>query len=387
MSQLVISRLFKPSGFNRILKSSVCKDVIRHNKKVRMFSSKPIYSYMLIDHLLNATHCSNDQAYYDAKYKKELVIKDKGLADEVREAMTVGFSRKDEWEASLEKSEDNSTSLVLVNNTMKHHLPPLPSTSLIHNVAISNSPDIEKEDLVVAVKFLGSQVSLCKPFSNSDSGWTNINASGSVHPFSSLLYSKKNKKFLTVSASGNYLWSVDLHFKEEEDEDEDEEEEKCVRPEFAVLLDMNDSLEKLWRFRLESLIWCSRTDHLVESPSGEHFLVKWFREDLMGKKHKEVKIMTQQTEAFLVFRVDTVCSDLIYTQDIGDLCIFLGHSEAFCVPASSSPGLRPNSIYYVGSTFGVHDIANFRTTTFFTEDKVMLRSTEFPYWPTPFSCC
>lgn len=241
----------------------------RHNNKVRMFSSKPTYPYMLIDHLLDAKQCSNDQVYYDDKYKTKLMIKDKGLAEEVREVMTLGFSHKHGWRVNLEKSEDNSTSLMLVSNTssdlVKHHLPPLCSSSRIQNVAISNSPDIKKKDLVVAVKFLGSDVSLCKPFSDSDSGWININTSGSVHPFSSLMYSKKNKKFLTVSPSGEYLWYVDLHFNKEKD----------VHTDFSYLFFQEDPLQKLLKTDLEEYIWHSRTDHLVESPSGEHFLVKW----------------------------------------------------------------------------------------------------------------
>lgn len=234
-----------------------------------MFSSKPTYPYVLLDHLLKAKHCSNDHVYYDDKYKEKLVIKDKGLAEEVREVMTVGFTHRDGWSVYLEKSEDSSTNLMLVSNTsfgsVKHHLPPLSSSSRIQNVAISNSPDIKKKDLVVAVKFLGSDVSLCKPFSDSGSGWININTSGTVHPFSSLMYSKKNKKFLTLSPSGEYFWYLDLHFNEE-----------SVQPNLSYLLFEEDPLRKLYKTELEDYIWRSRTDHLVESPSGEHFLVKWY---------------------------------------------------------------------------------------------------------------
>ncbi|CAE6176443.1 unnamed protein product [Arabidopsis arenosa] len=89
-----------------------------HNKKVRMFSSKPTYPYVLIDHLLKTTkHCSTDQVYYNDEYKDELVIKDNGLAEEVRVAMTHGIPHKYGYRVNLEKSEDNSTSLTLVSNT------------------------------------------------------------------------------------------------------------------------------------------------------------------------------------------------------------------------------------------------------------------------------
>ncbi|XP_010451183.1 PREDICTED: uncharacterized protein LOC104733295 [Camelina sativa] len=362
----------------RLLKSSVCKNVIRHNNtKVRMFCSKPTHPYLLIDHLLKATNCSSNQVYYDDEFRERLVIKDKGLREEVRVAMTDGIPHEHGYRVTLKESEDDdSTNLVLVNNTpsgpVKLHLPSLPISSRIQNVAMSNSRNMRKHELVVAVKFLGSDVYLCEPFSGSCSRWINIDTSGSVHPFSSLMYSKKNKKFLTVGPSGQYYWSLDLDAKEEE----------YFEPKFHYLSSQTDHIKKVLRTDLEDFIWCSRTDHLVESPSGEHFLVKWFGQE--GKVWED-ETLFHTTKRFLVFRVDTICGDLVYTRDIGDLCIFLGHNEACCVPASSSPGLRPNSIYYVGRNFGVHDIATEISTTFFTKDNLPISSTEFPYWPAPSS--
>ncbi|KAF3512988.1 hypothetical protein F2Q69_00010027 [Brassica cretica] len=35
----------------------------------------------------------------------------------------------------------------------------------------------------------------------------------------------------------------------------------------------------------------------------------------------------------------------VYTQDIGDLTIFISKAEAFCVRASSFPGVSPNHVY------------------------------------------
>ncbi|EOA21787.1 hypothetical protein CARUB_v10002251mg [Capsella rubella] len=64
--------------------------------------------------------------------------------------------------------------------------------------------------------------------------------------------------------------------------------------------------------------------------------------------------------AFVVFRQDPEQRMSCYTEDIGDLCIFLGKNEAFCVSATEYPGLRPNSVYYtrMESRFGFYDLSD-----------------------------
>jgi len=49
-----------------------------------------------------------------------------------------------------------------------------------------------------------------------------------------------------------------------------------------------------------------------------------------------------------------------YTDDIGDLCIFLGENESFCLSAKDFPGLNPNSVYFAGhgSGYGIWDLAS-----------------------------
>lgn len=89
----------------------------------------------------------------------------------------------------------------------------------------------------------------------------------------------------------------------------------------------------------------------------------------------------------MVFREDEQLTDkktkcMCYTENIGDLCIFLGRDEAFCVRASSSPGLKANCIYFVGHTCGVYDILTQTCTLFLGKN---LTSNEFPYWPHPLS--
>ena len=53
-----------------------------------------------------------------------------------------------------------------------------------------------------------------------------------------------------------------------------------------------------------------------------------------------------QTKALMVFKIDDE-GNAVYTQDIGDLCIFISKSEPFCVPASSFPGMPSNRVAFL----------------------------------------
>lgn len=75
---------------------------------------------------------------------------------------------------------------------------------------------------------------------------------------------------------------------------------------------------------------------------------------------------------------------MCYTDDIGDLCIFVSKSEAFCVPASSYPGLKPNSIYFVGFGLGIYDLTT-RDVSTFRAPKGALNQIVSPYWFPPAS--
>jgi hypothetical protein len=77
--------------------------------------------------------------------------------------------------------------------------------------------------------------------------------------------------------------------------------------------------------------------------------------------------------------------NMCYTEDIGDLCIFLSKSDPFCVVASSCPGLKPNSIYLMGRCFAVYDLTT-RTARHFKAPKGGPERVPFlPYWLPPFS--
>lgn len=89
------------------------------------------------------------------------------------------------------------------------------------------------------------------------------------------------------------------------------------------------------------------------------------------------------TKRFMVFREEetTQGSIMCYTEDIGDMCIFLANSEAFCVPASSCTGLKPNSIYHMGRGLGFYDLTTGNPHQYLAPDGVPTLS----YWLPPFS--
>lgn len=74
------------------------------------------------------------------------------------------------------------------------------------------------------------------------------------------------------------------------------------------------------------------------------------------------EIVFNKTKRFMVFQLHEKLKNgditAKYTKDIGDICVFFGNNETFCVNASKYPGFKPNSIYYVGYGIGVYDIGN-----------------------------
>ncbi|XP_010448349.1 PREDICTED: uncharacterized protein LOC104730823 [Camelina sativa] len=385
MSRLIINRIFKPSVCKNILRptnvrlfsSTTYTSGLDSDDKTKVnqpFSSRPAYPFLLIDHILNNPDSSSDGRittcdYYNSPNEKVVLINDKDLKEEVCDAMTVGFSRDG---LQVELYYNNATSsygpAIYYEPTdpkienVEAYLPPLPTGSQIQSLAMSSLPTRDK-NWVVGVKSSGSQLSLCRPFGSCK--WINIKTTPHcVNPLSSLMFSKKDKRFYIPTVGGNFLCCLDLH----------SEIPDLHRFKF-------DALPKSVFQELADVSACSRTDHLVESPTGQLFLVKWYGEDSVDYDDNTLNHVTRK---FMVFREGEQSYQnsrtMIYTEDIGDLCIFVGHSEAFCVPASSSPGLKPNCIYFVGNNFGVYDLTTKTCTTFCTGDNVPLKNLKFPYW-------
>ncbi|KAL0715459.1 hypothetical protein Bca4012_064781 [Brassica carinata] len=281
--------------------------------------------------LYGAGHVSLDYAYtinngpmLIKKAPVELVYNDEAVT-------TIGSSHG--WVASLMNDvgtlrlHDDLNPVASDANPKHISLPPLVTlphcqTQIITNVSLSSlSP--EEEDCVVAVKFMGPQLSYCRPSAQGNSKWFNIRIENPSFFSSSVMFSKKHNMFCIPGSGGQLIASWDL-CKDEH------------TPKIQVLRYHN--LPELSEAEREVMDTCFTTQHLVESQStGETFLVKCFRQTVDGGT-------SLQTKAVMVFKVSAK-GNAMYTQDIGDLTIFISNSEPFCVRASSFPGVYPNEVY------------------------------------------
>ncbi|KAJ4911325.1 hypothetical protein Rs2_05946 [Raphanus sativus] len=245
-------------------------------------------------------------------------------------------------------------------------LPPLVTlphcqTKIITNVSMSSSSPEDDEDCVVAVKFLGPQLSFCKPAGKSSKPeWTNIKIENPCFCSSRVMFSKKHNMFRMPGSGGNLIGSWDL----------------CNPSDDPMLQRVRfTNIPKLTNAEQNLLDSCRKSEHLVESrPTGETFLVKQYKKT--AKNKEGVAIM--KTKCLMVFKLDDE-GNAVYTQDIGDLTMFLSMSEPFCVPSISFPGLARNYI----RIFDVDEIGcvNVANIPFFITSTDVSYST--PYWFPP----
>ncbi|KFK27076.1 hypothetical protein AALP_AA8G330900 [Arabis alpina] len=246
---------------------------------------------------------------------------------------TIGASHG--WVATLKddgilRLQDDLNPVALDTDPKRIPLPPLVTlphcqTKIVTNVSMSTSSP-EDEDCVVAVKFLGPQLSFCRP-AQSNSEWTNIRIEPPCFHSSRVMFSQKEKRFRMPGSGGHIIASFHLCGE-------------MTKPRIRKL--QCTHLPELTKAKRELLDSCYTTEHLVESiTTGETFLVKWYR------KEGEIfdGIVKMRTQEVMVFKLGKE-ENAVYTQDIGDLNIFLSRSEPFCVPASSFPGMRPNYIHF-----------------------------------------
>ncbi|CAN8303932.1 unnamed protein product [Cochlearia groenlandica] len=271
-------------------------------------------------------------------------------------------------------------------------LPPLTpllscQTNVVWNVAMSSCPDDndDDDDYVVGIKSLGDQLSFCRPHLD-DLCWTKISTPFDHFPTSNLMYSKRDKRFCLLGPGGHHFLSydlVDIFNKKHHHHHEFHE------------LHFRDIPKSLAYVSDEMLPYTLRTEHLVESPSGdERFLVKCYAKCCCLGDDDE-KSLSYETQMLMVFREEETLDGkytMCYTEDIGDMCIFISKSDAFCVKATSFPGLTPNSIYFIGFEFGIYHLSTRTISTFYvptksnaSSDFLLDRICSMPYWFPPFS--
>ncbi|KAG2311222.1 hypothetical protein Bca52824_022779 [Brassica carinata] len=208
----------------------------------------------------------------------------------------------------------------------------------------SSCPDQNQEDFTVAAKFCGTHLSVCL----------------ASLPLSSCI--PRETKPSISSVKGLYMGSLHLSNMKK----------KKIRYQEVRLCNFP-------KIPGEMLDRCFTSKHLVESPSGDLFLVKYAQcsyntEDQNG----EAEGIHSKTKRFMVFREDEKRRYFSYTEDIGDLCIVLSKGEALCVSSSMYPGLKPNSIYYIGHGLGSYDLASGTVYSFEPLGATMLNHA--PFW-------
>ncbi|EOA32819.1 hypothetical protein CARUB_v10016130mg [Capsella rubella] len=344
------------------------KDALK-NQSVRLSQTPP---YLTIGFWLK----EDSLHLYDPVKEDTTKISDKTLPEELHTLQLQGISHG--WGLFMDQ---HDSSVVRISNfflpsasklsptvTPLPPFCPLPDYKLesVRSVSMSSCPDQEDEECVVAVKFTGFQLSLCVP--GRDSEWTNIvTPFNYFHNSSSLTYSKRDKSFYMLAPGSRFLASWYIHSK------------NWDYPKFHELRFHN--IPRFSQSQWQLLDSSAKTEHFLEAPSGECFLVK-----CLPCVFNEKETIYYRTNRFMVFRQEEASKDgvrnMCYIEDIGDLSIFIGDNEPFCVQASSCPGLKPNAIYFMGYDFGVHDLAT-KTVHRFSDKGLPGPVFACPYWIPP----
>ncbi|AED96328.1 unnamed protein product [Arabidopsis thaliana] len=297
---------------------------------------------------LKRTYFADYAHHFEKKVPPELVYNDIKDDDDIG---TIGSSHG--WVVTLKddgilRLQDDLNPVASETDPKRISLPPLVTlphcqTQIVTNVAMSSSSP-EDDECVVAVKFLGPQLRFCRPALKNPE-WTNIRIQNPCFFSSRVMFSETHDMFRIPGSGGHLIGSWGLH----------------TPPKIDKLRFQN--LPKLTKTKRKLLHSCFTSEHLVESRStGETFLVKWYRRT----PAKPIKGMaTMITKALHVFKLDKK-GNAVYTQDIGDLCIFLSKSEPFCVPASSFPqglhslqAMRSNHVYILDvDEFGLVELVD-----------------------------
>lgn len=193
---------------------------------------------------------------YDPRKDETVKFPDQTLTKELLTSTKVGSSRgwvvaKNLYDSTLRLT-NMFNPCASVSSRKVISLPP--TEDQICRISLSASPD--QEDCVVAAMSTGSSLSVCRP---GDSDWTHIKV-----PFfaSGIMYSVRDGKFYLnrVSTEG-YDGPVDLINTSSD------------FPE--VSLYQSFPLSDIPKSRVEQLSSTTKSPRIVESPSGESFIVYW----------------------------------------------------------------------------------------------------------------
>ncbi|XP_010434890.1 PREDICTED: uncharacterized protein LOC104718779 [Camelina sativa] len=348
----------------------------------RMFSSSSTNPYLLycVTHYGSSwddINVTSNIHYFDPVKEDEVIVRDKVLPMELRKGCLVGMSHG--WGVFKAVCGDNSYKAIYVTDyynpcgsiSVKNiPLHPLGKPIAIQQQAITNAAmncsSDQSNEFAVAVKCLGPMINFNRPGGkHRESGSVVFKTLFQYFDQSKVMFSKRDEKFYTPSFGGQFLVSWDSFFEEDMTGSELQELQFSNLPEFT---------QSEW----ELLDSCSKTVYLVESPSGQRFLIKWYAQN--HEPGNGMAFLCRGTKRFMVFRQEEETGVMSYTEDIGDLSIFLGNNEPFCVKAN------PNSIYFAGDGCGVYDIATRKPCSFCPKSpSAFSLGSLLPYWIPPMS--
>lgn len=209
-----------------------------------------------------------DMNLYDPRTKERVKIPEMTLPKELKGSMKIGSSRGWVGMKELDGSKMHLTNMFnpCASLSSSHEvitLPPLDdSETLISSISLSASPNQQKkeEDCVVAARSSLGFLLLCRP---GDSAWTRVEA-----PFCTpyLMYSERDGKFYLYIYRKKNCEGGPL---------EDLVKSSSGFPLVSPYKSFPANSDDIPKSRQDEVISTLRTQYLVESPSGDHFIVHW----------------------------------------------------------------------------------------------------------------
>lgn len=192
---------------------------------------------------------------YDPRKEEHVKMENQILSKDLRHSSAIGSSRG--WLAMMNKRDSTVRLTNIFNSPSKTiSLPPLikDETERLRNVSVSD------DCVVVAARFRGSRLSLCRI---GDSEWTRIDVPCPAFRLAPVMYSDRDSKFYLNCVSSDYTGPTDFTSKS-----------GIVSPVSGYVRFPLYNLPKLEKIlRLPRL---NVHQLLVQSPSGDSFIVIWY---------------------------------------------------------------------------------------------------------------